>query len=133
MFKILIAEDDRELRQLFQHVLIKNGYAVTGVSNGEEAMDLVSHWSSRSWSSAAVRSALKICQRRDVGSWYSSPCDHISRKIISAFIGEIVFLSFTETSTILEIDLILSCGFPFKIRQKMEHYAVEIPREEDIR
>ena len=39
MFKILIAEDDRELRQLFQHVLIKNGYAVTGVSNGEEAMD----------------------------------------------------------------------------------------------
>ena len=24
MFKILIAEDDRELRQLFQHVLIKN-------------------------------------------------------------------------------------------------------------
>ena len=41
MFKILIAEDDRELRQLFQHVLIKNGYAVTGVSNGEEAMDAI--------------------------------------------------------------------------------------------
>ena len=37
MFKILIAEDDSELRQLFQHVLTKNGYAVTGVSNGEEA------------------------------------------------------------------------------------------------
>lgn len=91
MFKILIAEDDRELRQLFQHMLIKNGYAVTGVSNGEEAMDLVSHWSSRSWSSVAVRSALKICQRRDVGSWYSSPCDHISRKMIPAFTGEIVF------------------------------------------
>ena len=91
MFKILIAEDDRELRQLFQHVLIKNGYAVTGVSNGEEAMDLVSHWSSRLWSSAAVRSALKICQRRDVGSRCSYPCDHISRKMISAFTGEIVF------------------------------------------
>ena len=25
MFKILLAEDDRELRQLFQHVLTKNG------------------------------------------------------------------------------------------------------------
>ena len=33
MFKILIAEDDRELRQLFQHVLTKNGYAAVGVSN----------------------------------------------------------------------------------------------------
>ena len=41
MFKILIAEDDRELRQLFQQVLTKNGYAVTGVSNGEEAMDAI--------------------------------------------------------------------------------------------
>ncbi|MGM9626942.1 MAG: response regulator transcription factor [Faecousia sp.] len=39
MMKILIAEDDRELRQLFSHVLIKNGYAVKGVSNGQEALD----------------------------------------------------------------------------------------------
>lgn len=39
MMKILIAEDDRELRQLFSHVLISNGYAVTGVSNGQEALD----------------------------------------------------------------------------------------------
>ena len=39
MFKILIAEDDRELRQLFQHVLVKNGYTVRGVSNGQEALD----------------------------------------------------------------------------------------------
>ncbi len=38
MFKILIAEDDRELRQLFYHVLTKHGYAVTGVSNGKEAL-----------------------------------------------------------------------------------------------
>ena len=38
MFKILIAEDDRELRQLFEHVLSKNNYAVTGVSNGLEAL-----------------------------------------------------------------------------------------------
>lgn len=39
MFRILIAEDDRELRQLFQHVLMKNGYAVTGVADGKEALD----------------------------------------------------------------------------------------------
>ena len=39
LFKILIAEDDRELRQLFAHVLTKNGYTVLGVSNGEEALD----------------------------------------------------------------------------------------------
>lgn len=38
MFKILIAEDDSELRLLFSHVLIKNGYSVTGVSNGVEAI-----------------------------------------------------------------------------------------------
>ena len=38
MFKILIAEDDRELRQLFEHVLSKSSYAVTGVSNGQEAL-----------------------------------------------------------------------------------------------
>lgn len=41
MFKILIAEDDRELRQLFGHVLLKNGYSVRGVSNGKEALDAV--------------------------------------------------------------------------------------------
>ena len=39
MLKILIAEDDRELRQLFSHVLTKNGYSVRGVSNGREALD----------------------------------------------------------------------------------------------
>ena len=39
MLKILIAEDDRELRQLFSHVLNRNGYTVTGVSNGQEALD----------------------------------------------------------------------------------------------
>lgn len=41
MFKILIAEDDRELRQLFQNVLIKNGYIVNVVSNGKEALDSI--------------------------------------------------------------------------------------------
>ena len=38
MFRILIAEDDRELRQLFAHVLSRNGYTAVGVSNGEEAL-----------------------------------------------------------------------------------------------
>lgn len=39
MHKILIAEDDRELRQLFSHVLTKNGFSVKGVSNGQEGLD----------------------------------------------------------------------------------------------
>lgn len=39
MLKILIAEDDRELRKLFSHVLIKNGYIVKEVGNGKEALD----------------------------------------------------------------------------------------------
>ena len=39
MLKILIVEDDRELRQLFSHVLNRHGYTVTGVSNGQEALD----------------------------------------------------------------------------------------------
>lgn len=38
MFKILIAEDDVELRQLFGHVLIQNGFYVKGVSDGKEAL-----------------------------------------------------------------------------------------------
>ena len=41
MLKILIAEDDRELRQLFSHVLTKNGYAVCGVSDGREALEAI--------------------------------------------------------------------------------------------
>jgi len=39
MLKILIAEDDRELRRLFSHVLIKHGYTVREVGNGKEALD----------------------------------------------------------------------------------------------
>ena len=38
MLKILIAEDDRELCQLFSHVLMKHGYDVKGVSDGQEAL-----------------------------------------------------------------------------------------------
>ena len=43
MLKILIAEDDQELRQLFSHVLTKNGYEVCGVSNGQEALKKLEH------------------------------------------------------------------------------------------
>lgn len=39
MQKILIAEDDSELCQLFSHVLSKSGYEITGVQNGVEALD----------------------------------------------------------------------------------------------
>jgi len=39
MFKLLIVEDDRELCQLFQHVLTRQGYSVRGVSNGQEALE----------------------------------------------------------------------------------------------
>lgn len=38
MFHILIVEDARELRQLFQKVLIQNGYSVKGVENGKAAL-----------------------------------------------------------------------------------------------
>ena len=38
MHKILIAEDDLELRLLFTHVLERNGYHVTGVADGAEAL-----------------------------------------------------------------------------------------------
>jgi len=41
MLKILIAEDDRELRRLFAHVLLKNGYTVKEVGNGQEALDAI--------------------------------------------------------------------------------------------
>ena len=43
MFKILIAEDDNKIRQLFSRVLIKNGYTVKGASNGKEALDMIDH------------------------------------------------------------------------------------------
>jgi len=39
VLKILIAEDDLELCQLFSHVLTKNGYVVKRVSNGKEALE----------------------------------------------------------------------------------------------
>ena len=39
MMKILIAEDDKELRELFSYVLTKNGYTVRGVADGQAALD----------------------------------------------------------------------------------------------
>jgi DNA-binding response OmpR family regulator len=39
LFRILIAEDDYELRQLFGHVLMQNGFSVKGVQNGKEALE----------------------------------------------------------------------------------------------
>lgn len=41
MFKILIAEDDNELCQLFKKVLNKHGYQVLCTADGKEALDLV--------------------------------------------------------------------------------------------
>lgn len=41
MLKILIAEDDRELRRLFARVLVKNGYTVKEAANGQEALDAI--------------------------------------------------------------------------------------------
>ena len=41
MFKILIAEDDSELRGLFRKVLEKQGYQVMCASDGKEALDLL--------------------------------------------------------------------------------------------
>ena len=37
VFQILIVEDDKELSQLFQKVLEKNGYQVKSASDGAQA------------------------------------------------------------------------------------------------
>lgn len=39
MFRILIAEDDGELRRLFAHVLLKNGYEVREAADGSKALE----------------------------------------------------------------------------------------------
>ena len=41
MFRILIVEDDTELRQLFQKVLTKHGYSVLGAGDGSEALSVL--------------------------------------------------------------------------------------------
>ncbi|MCD8372719.1 MAG: response regulator transcription factor [Clostridia bacterium] len=42
MFKLLLAEDDGEIRLMLQRGLTKNGYSVTAVSDGKEALDAMS-------------------------------------------------------------------------------------------
>lgn len=41
MYRVLIAEDDEELRALFEHVLKKHSFDVVGVSDGKAAIDAV--------------------------------------------------------------------------------------------
>ena len=41
MFRILIVEDDKELRSLFERVLVKNGYTVSQTANGQQALDAI--------------------------------------------------------------------------------------------
>ena len=43
MFKILVAEDDAELQQLFCRVLTRNGFDALGVSDGAEALETLEH------------------------------------------------------------------------------------------
>lgn len=43
MFKILVAEDDSELRQLFCRVLTRNGFTAIGATDGVEALDILDH------------------------------------------------------------------------------------------
>lgn len=72
MLKILIAEDDRELRQLFTHVLTRHGYTVTGVSNGQEALDAMD----KNFYDLIITDIMMpimdgytfVCQLRDVGN-----------------------------------------------------------------
>ena len=41
MFRILVVEDDKELRHLFCTVLEKKGYTCIPAQNGKEALDLL--------------------------------------------------------------------------------------------
>lgn len=43
MFRILVAEDDAELQQLFCRVLVRNGFTADGVSNGAAALEAMEH------------------------------------------------------------------------------------------
>ncbi len=43
MFRIMIAEDDNELRQLFCRVLTRNGFTAIGVADGIEALETLEH------------------------------------------------------------------------------------------
>lgn len=45
MFRILVAEDDNELQQLFCRVLTRNGFTAVGVSDGIAALEALEHMS----------------------------------------------------------------------------------------
>ena len=42
MFRILIAEDDAALSQLFSRVLVRSGYLPFTAADGQEALDILS-------------------------------------------------------------------------------------------
>lgn len=43
MFKILVVEDDMELRRLFSRVLSRNGYVPIEAADGAQALDILEH------------------------------------------------------------------------------------------
>lgn len=43
MFKILVAEDDSELQQLFCRVLTRNGFTAIGVPDGQATLEVLEH------------------------------------------------------------------------------------------
>lgn len=43
MFRVLVAEDDAELQQLFCRVLTRNGFTAIGAADGEEALEVLEH------------------------------------------------------------------------------------------
>ncbi len=43
MFRILVAEDDAELRRMFCRVLERNGFTAVGVPDGQEALEAMEH------------------------------------------------------------------------------------------
>lgn len=43
MFKIMVVEDDSELRQLFCKVLSRNGFTAIGATDGIDALDIMEH------------------------------------------------------------------------------------------
>lgn len=43
MFRVLVAEDDAELQQLFCRVLTRNGFTAIGAADGEQALDVLEH------------------------------------------------------------------------------------------
>ena len=43
MFKILVAEDDAQLQQLFCRVLTRSGFTALGASDGVAALEILEH------------------------------------------------------------------------------------------